>query len=228
MYRLAAKAVCHRLPAQGERTQKAIARAKGAYGTLGRTLPDKPERLRLLSFEQMAPVHHEREVDEGLQHVAIPAQDWAGLADARAGGLPKPLKKLTGIIVRDTGQEFTQGPIRLRRMSRGEETGDEYTGKLKSVQRITVDELRNLTDSQAQQFGRLSANDLYSAWKKIFADMRVDDQAKQKLWVLKLERPISTTTYTYFNRGEQPTAVFTSTRPLRGRIPRSPERRAVA
>lgn len=228
LYRLAAKAVCHRLPPQGDRTQRAIIRAQGAYGTIGRHLAGLPDQLRLLSFEQMAPVHFERKVDESIQHVAIPAQDWAGLVDARAGGLPKPLRKLTGIIVRDTGQEFTTGDIRLRRMSRGEETGDEYKGRLKSVQRVTLDDVRNFTDAHAQQFGKLSANDLYSAWKKLFADMRVADPAKQKLWVLKLDRPVSKLSYTYFNRAEQPVAAFTSTRPTHGRKQPVHQKRAAA
>lgn len=228
MFRLAAKAVCHRLPPQGERTQQAIARAKSSYGTVGRQLSGLADGLRLLSFEQMAPVHFERKVDECIQHVALPAQDWAGLADARAGGLPKPLKKLTGIIVRDTGQEFTQGDIRLRRMSRGEETGDEYSGRLKSAQRVSLDDICKMSDAQAQPFGKLSAADLYSQWKKLFADMRVTDPAKQKLWILKLERPVSKLTYTYFNRAQQPVAAFISTRPLRGRKPTPQQRRAAA
>lgn len=167
-------------------------------------------------------------MDECIQHVALPAQDWAGLADARAGGLPKPLKKLTGIIVRDTGQEFTQGDIRLRRMSRGEETGDEYSGRLKSAQRVSLDDICKMSDAQAQPFGKLSAADLYSQWKKLFADMRVTDPAKQKLWILKLERPVSKLTYTYFNRAQQPVAAFISTRPLKGRQQKPQARRAAA
>ncbi len=228
MFRLAAQSACHRLPEEGERTQQALARASGAYQTIGTKLSSDPRRLRLLTFEQLTPIHGDREVDEHIQHVTLPAQDWAGLVDPRAGGLPAPMSKITGIILRDTGQQFTKGPIRFRRMLRGVETGDEYQGQLAAAERICVDDLKEMTDRQAQMFGKLSAADLYSSMKKIFADLRITDLARQQLWVLKLAKPVDKNTYTYFNRAEQPVASFISARPTGRRKTATPQRRAAA
>lgn len=205
MFRLAARAVCLRLP-PGAESADAVAAASGLYAQHGAKLGAQP---KLLSFEQLAPVHGGRPVNEALQHVALPAQEWAGLVDTKAGGLPAPLGVRTGILVRDVGQSFKPGPIRLRRQQGGVETGDEYSGIVIRAKRVTADDLAGMTDSEAWRYGKLSASDLHAAWKRLHAELSVP-AAQQKLWRIELAAPVNKGSYTFHNRAALPVAVFTA------------------
>lgn len=222
MFRLAARAVCLRLP-PGAESADAVAAARGLYAEHGAKLGAQP---KLLTFEQLAPVHGARAVDETQQHVVLPAQEWAGLVDTKAGGLPPPLGVRTGILVRDVGQAFRPGPIRLRRQQGGVETGDEYSGLVIRAKRVLADDLAALPDSEAWRFGKLSASDLHAMWKKVHAELSVPAD-QQKLWRIELAAPVNTASYTYHNRAALPVAVFTvplAQRPTGGKgAPATPE-----
>ena len=204
--RLAAQAVCTRLPAQSADVSAAVEVSKNAYATIGAKLGANPF---LLSFEQLTPVHQASVVNNGTQHVVLPALEWAGLVDARAGGLPTPLLPRTGILVRDVGQNFKQGPLRLRRLQAGSETGDEFTGVIAKAVRIKADDIADMKDSDAWRYGKLSTSDLHSSWKRLFADLRVEPQ-DQMLWRIDLAAPVDKKTYTYINNAEMPIAMFTA------------------
>ena len=204
LMRLAARATCTRLPEQSSDVNATLEKSRAAYSTIGATLGTNPF---LLTFEQLAPVHQARSANDPLQHVVMPALEWAGLVDARAGGLPKPMVPRTGIILRDVGQPLKPGPVRLRRSQAGVETGDEYRGHISKAVRITVDDLAKLKDQDAWKFGKLSAGDLQSEWKRLFADLRVDPK-DQVLWRIDLTRPVEKETYNYVNKAELPIAVF--------------------
>jgi hypothetical protein len=219
MYRLAARAVCVPLPKSFDASE-AKQYAESDYATISRKLGPKPF---LLTFQQLAPVHQERYADENIQHVAISSLDWAGSVDARAGSLPEPLKPLSGYIVRDVGQEFKPGPIRIRRLQAGQETGDEYRGVLAFAARITVEDLNAFNDEEAWRFGKLTAADLYSQWKKVFANLNARDPQQQKLWRLDLADSVDRDSYRCIKRDEMPVAQFLPNRPAPIHFPNSPE-----
>lgn len=207
MMRLAAKAICSRLGYSAD-ASPSIAVAQGDYATIGQKLGPNPF---LLKFEQLAPIHKldaaNENAREKVQHIPLPAQEWAGFADTRAGGLPEPLSVRTGIIVRDVGQEFIPGPVRLRRTQGGIETGDEYMGSIAKVTRITADDLADMKDSEAWRFGKLSAADLHAYWRRHFADMNIAPD-QQVLLKIDLAASVNKNTYTYINRAELPIAVI--------------------
>ncbi|MGB9151878.1 MAG: hypothetical protein WCD70_02195 [Alphaproteobacteria bacterium] len=203
MMRLAAKAVCTRLP-KGTDAAEASTVAQSAYATIGAKLGPHPF---LLTFEQLAPVHKANENEKDTQHVALPSLDWAGLVDTQAGGLPEPLTVRTGLIVRDVGQDFTKGPIRLRRTQGGIETGDEYQGTVAKATRITVDDITKMKDEEAWRFGKLSSGDLQAQWKRLYAELHVEP-GKQSLWKIELAAPVDQNTCTYINRAEPPIAMI--------------------
>ena len=220
----ATPAWCSR-PPPGAESADAAAVARAAYTTTDAKLGANP---LLLSVEQLTPVHGVKPVNEALQHVALPAQEWAGLVDGRAGGLPTQIGVRTGIIVRDVGQIFTAGPIRLRRQQAGQETGDEYSGVIAKATRITVDDLAAMPDAEAWRFGKLLASDLMAGWRRLSAELAVPS-AQQQLWRLELDSPVNKASYTYFNRAELPVAQFTAPsdptllRPARRAPPRIPQ-----
>lgn len=213
MFRLAAEAVCQRVPDAGERTRQALTRARGHYSTIGKKLSENIDKLSLLTFEQLVPIHGADPSLEGKQSLSLPALDWAGLVDARAGGLPAPLDPITGILVRDTGQDIAPGDVRLRRVLQGEETGDEYRGIIARAERIHVDDLVRMSEEEVQKFGKFTAPDLYSYWKKLFADLRVTDASRQTLWRITLAAPVDKKSYCYEQPVELPTAMFKAPRP---------------
>ena len=208
MMRLAARATCARLRGSGDRAAEAVAQAQRYYAESALVARLKPESLRVLSFEQLAPLHHGRPVDESIQHVGLPSQNWIALVDQSLGGLPKPLGVLQSFLIRDVGQNLETGPIRLRRVSEGCETGDEYLGEVGEARRIHVDDIRTFGTADVWALGRLSCDDVLSSWTKVFADLRIADPGQQYLWHLKLAAPVDRSTYAFFDRKAFPVAVF--------------------
>lgn len=193
------------LSADGEDAKRASA---SAYATIGQNIGQNPF---LFTFQQLAPIHGGVKIDETMQMVSLSALDFAALVDAGAGSMGSFGKTLTTIITPDLGiqseAEFTPGPIRLRRKMAGSETGDEYQGTVISAKRITVDDLNDWDDSRAQQAGHSSAANLYSAWRKVFAELGRRDPTQQKLWQIDL-KPVDKKSYAYFKPEELPVAVY--------------------
>lgn len=208
--RLAAKAFCSSLPRTAYGIE-AAKKAESAYATIGGRLGAHPF---VLQCEQLAPIHGKYRVDESLQRVTLPALDWAGLVSGQAGHLPDPQKTLMGLLVRDTGQKFQKGAVRLCRMHQGEVSGDEYQGSLAEAKLITVDDLLKMGDAEAQRFGKGTGADLVSEWRRTFSDLNIRDRAQQKIWMLRLAKPVDKATYVHFKPDAFPVAVYTG-RPMR-------------
>lgn len=202
--RLAAKAFVSSLPATAAGMDAALT-AQGAYASAGAALGARPFVLRC---EQLAPIHHKLYVDENVQTVALPATDWNALVDPRAGSMPDAEVPLTHILVRDTGQRFVAGPVRLCRQAGGEISGDEFGGNLESARLITVDDLLAFDDAAAMQCGKPQAADLVSQWRRTFADLNIRDPDAQKIWSLKLAAPVEKASFVHFKPDAFPVAVY--------------------
>lgn len=190
----------------------AVEAARSAYASIGEKLGSSPF---ILKCEQLAPIHDKRAVDAGVQSVAIPALDWAGLVDGKAASLPEPKMRITEILVQNVGQRYrataNEHGLRLQRVYKGRVTGDEYHGWLQQARQITLQQIETsgqFDDAWAMRAGKLSKADLVSEWRATFAGLGINKPSEQKLWLLSLAKPVSKSTYTYFKPDAFPVAVY--------------------
>lgn len=203
--RLFADALVQPMPPSGSALREKLEFVAEAYRLTGRRVAADSTQFSFITGFDLLPISNTAAVDESVQSASLDAQNWNALIDPVAGALPKSFSPITGIVVRHVvGQNFKAGKaIRLRRMEAGEETGDEFTGKLKFAEIISLDDLRRMSDPKAQKFGALTAQSLHSRWAAYFAHHHVPT-AEQKLWRLKLASPVQQSTYRYFQPEQHP------------------------